>query len=368
MTVARPALDGMGDFQDSKEALERQLAGLSIEQTDERCVLLLGLAELSVEDPAAQAAYMQQMYELRLKSVAAAIQGTAAQESCAQAGQAAAPANQHASSSQNSSSSSSSSADWDASDEWEPDVSCLRSATSFERQRDKPVLLQPFQSSPHPQGLSAGFAGSTQPTRLALSEPSHSVRASSGGGSSRPVSSAGGSKPRGRGQSKCGLPSSDSEDEALLIAAQSQPHIVEIHGLTRSVSTAHLETFLLDYIWGKTAANIKWVDDEHALAVFPCAEAAQVLLESPQRDYKVRPYTKASRAALHISAEELAPPRSFRPKTTTAVARRLISNALGNREVRDKAAEKELAELRKANKEGRKERQQQLDAAWGEDD
>lgn len=86
-------------------------------------------------------------------------------------------------------------------------------------------------------------------------------------------------------------------------AAQSQPHIVEIHGLTRSVSTAHLETFLLDYIWGKTAANIKWVDDEHALAVFPCAEAAQVLLESPQRDYKVRPYTKASRAALHISAE-----------------------------------------------------------------
>jgi len=149
--------------------------------------------------------------------------GTAAQESCAQAGQAAAPANQHASSSQNSSSSSSSSADWDASDEWEPDVSCLRSATSFERQRDKPVLLQPFQSSPHPQGLSAGFAGSTQPTRLALSEPSHSVRASSGGGSSRPVSSAGGSKPRGRGQSKCGLPSSDSEDEALLIAGEHTP-------------------------------------------------------------------------------------------------------------------------------------------------
>lgn len=37
-------------------------------------------------------------------------------------------------------------------------------------------------------------------------------------------------------------------------------------------------------------------------------------------------------------------------------------------QVRDKAAEKELAELRKANKEGRKERQQQLDAAWGEDD
>jgi hypothetical protein len=33
------------------------------------------------------------------------------------------------------------------------------------------------------------------------------------------------------------------------------------------------------------------------------------------------------------AAPELLPPRSARPKTTTAVARRLISNALGNREV-----------------------------------
>lgn len=37
-------------------------------------------------------------------------------------------------------------------------------------------------------------------------------------------------------------------------------------------------------------------------------------------------------------------------------------------QVRDKAAEKELAALRKANKEGKKERAQQLEAAWGEDD
>lgn len=78
---------------------------------------------------------------------------------------------------------------------------------------------------------------------------------------------------------------------------------MEIHGLTRAVSTTHLETFLLGYLWGQTAANIKWVDDEHALAVFPCAEAAQALLEAPQRDYKVRPYSKASKGALQVSAE-----------------------------------------------------------------
>lgn len=36
-------------------------------------------------------------------------------------------------------------------------------------------------------------------------------------------------------------------------------------------------------------------------------------------------------------------------------------------QVRDKAAEKELAALRRANKEQRKEREQQLDAAWGDE-
>lgn len=120
-------------------------------------------------------------------------------------------------------------------------------------------------------------------------------------------------------------------------------------------------------MWGGTTANVKWVDDEHALAVFPCAEAAQVLLDSSQKQFKVRPYNKASGAALQIAAEELTPPRSARPKTTTAVARRLISNALGNREVRDKAAERELASLRKANKMDKQQRQQQLSEAWGDD-
>jgi hypothetical protein len=35
-----------------------------------------------------------------------------------------------------------------------------------------------------------------------------------------------------------------------------------------------------------------------------------------------------------VCAAELTPPRAARPKTTTAVARRLISNALGNSQVR----------------------------------
>lgn len=135
-------------------------------------------------------------------------------------------------------SSSSSSADWDASDDWEPDVSCLRSASSFDKQRDKPPLLQPFQSSPHPQRLAAARIDNAHPSRFALSEPSNSVRPSSGGGSSRP-SSGGGSKMRGRGQSKCGMPTSDSEDEALLLSGGlCTHHRVNLACFNRSKTTA----------------------------------------------------------------------------------------------------------------------------------
>jgi hypothetical protein len=35
--------------------------------------------------------------------------------------------------------------------------------------------------------------------------------------------------------------------------------------------------------------------------------------------------------------------------------------------VRDKAAERELADMRKANKQGKQQRQQQLNEAWGDD-
>jgi hypothetical protein len=186
--------------------------------------------------------------------------------------------------------------------------------------------------------------------------------------------------------------------------------IVEIYSLTRAVSTSHSETLLLHYPWSKTGANIKWVDDEHALAVFPSAEAAQTQLQSAQLSGTTRFWAcaKASRAALHIAPEgkkkeygwlhgfrnkgsaqctaagsacvqlrslggghlvvvcftvlqhapnresscaqqhawcqphkrtvcpaELMPPHAARLKTTTAVARRLISNALGNSQVRE---------------------------------
>lgn len=67
---------------------------------------------------------------------------------------------------------------------------------------------------------------------------------------------------------------------------------------------------------------------------------------------------------------ELQPPRAgARPKTTTAVARRLIGNALGvTAAVRCPKAEAELAEARRRKREERRARHQGQAEAWGDGD
>lgn len=48
---------------------------------------------------------------------------------------------------------------------------------------------------------------------------------------------------------------------------------------------------------GAVPANIKWVDDSHALIVCASQDAAQVLLDARQHSYKLRPYHQASDAS-----------------------------------------------------------------------
>jgi len=86
---------------------------------------------------------------------------------------------------------------------------------------------------------------------------------------------------------------------ASIADLQSLPHIVETQHLSRSIKTSHLDDFLLDFQWGTTGANLKWEDDEHALAVFPCAEAAQALLDSPARGLSVVRALTARPAVAH---------------------------------------------------------------------
>jgi hypothetical protein len=80
-------------------------------------------------------------------------------------------------------------------------------------------------------------------------------------------------------------------------------HVVEIYRLQRSVKTSHLEDYLAEWAWAGCGPTIRWVDDAHALAVFPCAEAAQALLDSDQERYAVRPYCKASEQAREVPPE-----------------------------------------------------------------
>lgn len=69
-----------------------------------------------------------------------------------------------------------------------------------------------------------------------------------------------------------------------------------------------------------------------------------------------------------MPARQLAPPTP-RPKTTAAVARRLIGNALGvSAAVCDKSGEAQLAAARKEKVAARVRRQEGLEKAWGDDD
>ena len=67
---------------------------------------------------------------------------------------------------------------------------------------------------------------------------------------------------------------------------------------------------------------------------------------------------------------ELLPPKD-RPKTSTAVARRLMSHALGLPGLRDRAGEKDLAAARRQARDERraklKEAEESKAAAWGDD-
>lgn len=107
--------------------------------------------------------------------------------------------------------------------------------------------------------------------------------------------------------------------------------------------------------------------------IFECTYALHFLhtVHSTLRFLCPKPWVRrmqASEGARCIPARQLAPPTP-RPRTTAAVARRLIGNALGvSAAVRDKAGETQLAAARKEKVAARVRRQEGLEKAWGDDD
>ncbi len=68
-----------------------------------------------------------------------------------------------------------------------------------------------------------------------------------------------------------------------------------------------------------------------------------------------------------VCVAELLPPKP-RPKTTAAVAKKLLSHALGMPQLRDRQGERVLAQARKDAKQDRQARREAAAAAWGDDD
>lgn len=141
-------------------------------------------------------------------------------------------------------------------------------------------------------------------------------------------------------------------------------HIIELYGLNAKVRTDDLVMFLSKYHVGPVSPTIHWIDDCRALAVFRTADEASSFLKKEATEYQIRRATLELLSSSSFSQDDLAPPGRPRPKTTAAVACKLISHALQRPELRDKEAERVLSEQRQQHKDKRRQRQRAVEEVW----
>ncbi|CAH2095753.1 unnamed protein product [Euphydryas editha] len=141
-------------------------------------------------------------------------------------------------------------------------------------------------------------------------------------------------------------------------------HVVEVYDFPSEFKTNDLLSLFSEY--KDTGFEIKWVDDTHALIVFSSAKIAAEVLATQRPLARCRPLhaaTLESRNKAKKCAEFLQPYRQ-RPETCTALARRLVSGALG---VRLSTARQERAEERRLITIAREKKRQAAlhkEAAW----
>lgn len=141
-------------------------------------------------------------------------------------------------------------------------------------------------------------------------------------------------------------------------------HVVEVYDFPSEFKTNDLFSLFSEY--KDTGFEIKWVDDTHALIVFSSAKIAAEVLSTQRPLVRCRPLhaaTLESRNKAKKCAEFLQPYRQ-RPETCTALARRLVSGALG---VKLSTARQERAEERRLITIAREKKRQAAlhkEAAW----
>ncbi|NXN30983.1 R3HC1 protein, partial [Nycticryphes semicollaris] len=106
-------------------------------------------------------------------------------------------------------------------------------------------------------------------------------------------------------------------------------HVTEIYDFSPSLKTENLLEAFADF--HESGFKIQWVDDTHALGIFSSSSAASQALGRRYPSLKIRPLIHATKQSktkafqrpklLHLAKE--------RPQTDTAVAKRLVTRALG---------------------------------------
>ncbi|XP_034937756.1 coiled-coil domain-containing protein R3HCC1L isoform X2 [Chelonus insularis] len=141
-------------------------------------------------------------------------------------------------------------------------------------------------------------------------------------------------------------------------------HVIEIYNFPADFKTSDLVAAFSPFKSG--GFELKWVDDTHCLGVFSSSLVAAEVLASDHPFVKTRPLSEAtalSKTKAKKSAEFLQPYRS-RPETCAALARRLVTGALGVKlATAQQEREHEKVILREA-KERRRLANKQREDAW----
>lgn len=128
------------------------------------------------------------------------------------------------------------------------------------------------------------------------------------------------------------------------------PHVLEVSNFPVEFKTQDLMMLFSQY--KESGFDIKWVDDTHALAVFSSSKIAAEVLANGHTFVKLKPLGEAtveSRSKARKCSGSLQPYRP-RPETCAALARRLVTTALG---VRLKTAPEERENERRVLREAK---------------
>uniref|UniRef100_A0A182P784 Uncharacterized protein n=1 Tax=Anopheles epiroticus TaxID=199890 RepID=A0A182P784_9DIPT len=119
------------------------------------------------------------------------------------------------------------------------------------------------------------------------------------------------------------------ETKQAILNEEEFPHVLEVSSFPAEFKTQDLMMMFSQY--KESGFDIKWVDDTHALAVFSSSRIAAEVLTTGLLFARVKPLGEAtaeSRSKARKCASSLQPYRQ-RPETCAAMARRMVSSALG---------------------------------------